>query len=103
VAAALRISLPAAPRELGLLAVMGIGQLACAYYLFQRGLAGTRAIEASLIVLLEPILNPIWVYLGVGEVPSPRVILGCGLIGSGLVIFAMGPYLGSRAVPRQSA
>ena len=90
-AVALHISLPTAPRELLLLAVMGMGQLALGYYCFQSAIAGASAVEASIILLLEPILNPIWVYLVHGEIPTPRVMLGCGIIAVALIIFALGP------------
>ncbi len=79
------------PREVALLAAMGLFQLGLAYYFFQWALAKTRAVEASLIILLEPILNPIWVYLAMGEVPSPRVIAGCALIALALVAMAAFP------------
>jgi drug/metabolite transporter (DMT)-like permease len=82
------IPLPTVPRDLGLIAVMGVFQLGLAYYFFQWGLARTRAVEASLIILLEPILNPIWVYLVLGELPTARVILGCALIAAALVLTA---------------
>lgn len=88
---ALRIPLPTTSGEMLLLAVMGVGQLCLPYYLFKRALVHARAVEASLISLLEPILNPIWVFLVVGEVPSGRVVLGCALIAVGLVAFAMSP------------
>jgi drug/metabolite transporter (DMT)-like permease len=88
-ALALGVPLPLAPRELAVLAAMGIGQLGLGYALFQRGLVRTRAVEASLIVLLEPILNPVWVYLVLGEIPATRVLLGCGLIGLALVAMAL--------------
>jgi len=91
VALASGLSLPAAPRELGLIAVMGVFQLGLAYYFFQWGLARTHAVEASLIILLEPILNPIWVYLVLGELPTPRVILGCALIAAALILIAVFP------------
>lgn len=94
---ALEIPVPVAGRELGLLAAMGIGQLALAYHLFQRGLARTHALDAALIVLLEPILNPIWVYLIRGESPAPQVIAGCALIALGLVAFALSPSSQTRA------
>jgi len=96
---ALGIPVPTAPRALFLLAFMGFFQLCLPYDLFQRGLARTRAVEAALIVLLEPILNPIWVYLFIGEVPSPRVIAGCALIAVGLVAFAVTPRDLSGADP----
>jgi drug/metabolite transporter (DMT)-like permease len=88
---ALGLPMPDTPREWTIMAVMGIGQLCLPYYFFKRALVQARAIEASLIALLEPILNPIWVYLLAGEVPSGRVIVGCALIAVGLVAFAVSP------------
>ncbi len=85
------IDLPTGARELGLLAVMGLGQLGLAYHCFQLGLARTRAVEASLIVLLEPMLNPVWVYLALGEAPAVRVMAGCALIGVSLIVMAAFP------------
>lgn len=85
------IAFPTATREIALLAMMGIVQLGLAYYFFQAGIAHTRAMEASLIVLLEPILNPIWVYLVLGEMPGARVAIGCGLIALALVAMALFP------------
>jgi drug/metabolite transporter (DMT)-like permease len=94
---AFRVPFPTAPRDLALLAAMGMGQLGLGYYFFMAGISGATAVEASLIVLLEPILNPIWVYLLVGELPSPRVITGCALIALGLLAFALTP--GRREPP----
>jgi drug/metabolite transporter (DMT)-like permease len=90
-AVALGIPLPTLPREWLVLAVMGVGQLCLPYYFFKRAVVHARAVEASLIALLEPILNPIWVYLVVAEVPSPRTVAGCALIAVGLVAFALSP------------
>ncbi len=97
----LGVDLPTAPREILLLALMGVGQLALPYHLFQMGLARTRAVEASLIILLEPILNPIWVYLALREMPAPKVILGCALIAAALVAMAVFPN--RHEAPRASA
>jgi len=92
----LRVPMPDTPREVGALAIMGFCQLGLGYYLFTWGISGVSAVEASLIALLEPICNPIWVYLFIGETPSPRVMLGCGLIALGLVVFAA---ITARAAP----
>ena len=89
-ALALGLPFPHTPREWILVAGMGTGQC-LSYFLFKRALVHARAVEASLIVLVEPILNPVWVYLFIGEVPSPRVIAGCVLIAVGLVAFAVAP------------
>lgn len=42
--------------------------------------------EASVIVLIEPVLNPIWVALVVGELPSAGTLTGGGVILLGLVL-----------------
>jgi drug/metabolite transporter (DMT)-like permease len=75
-----RGELQATPGELTLLAVMGIVQLGIPYWLFLKGLESITLQEASLIVLLEPVLNPVWVALAVGEIPSVATLIGGGLI-----------------------
>ena len=39
-----------------------------------------RAIEAILIPMMEPVLNPVWVWLFVGEVPSGWALLGGAIV-----------------------
>lgn len=62
--------------ELLALAVMGVVQLGIPYFLFSKGLESLSLQEASLIVLIEPVLNPIWVAIVVGEVPSSATLAG---------------------------
>jgi drug/metabolite transporter (DMT)-like permease len=69
-----------------ILAVMGVVQLGIPYWLFARAVSMVSIQEASLIVLVEPVLNPIWVALTVGEVPSPTTVLGGGLIVASLAV-----------------
>ena len=66
--------------EVWIVAVMGIVQLGIPYWLFSKGLETVPLQEASLIVLIEPVLNPIWVALAIGEVPSKATLAGGGLI-----------------------
>jgi len=70
----------ATPVDLALLLYLGVFQLGLAYLAFSRGLAGTPAIEASLLVLLEPVLNPIWTFLFAGERPGPWAIAGGAVV-----------------------
>ena len=63
-----------------LLALMGCVQIAAPYVLFSYGLQRVTAAEAGLLALVEPLLNPIWVAIGVREVPSWPTIVGGGLI-----------------------
>ena len=65
---------------------LGVVQVGIAYLLFARGLRTMPASEASLISMLEPILNPVWVFLGAGERPGPWAFLG-GLIVVAAVAF----------------
>jgi len=58
---------------------LGIFQIGIAYAFFTYGISHVRAIDATLIAMVEPVLNPIWVFLGVGERPANFAILG-GLI-----------------------
>lgn len=58
---------------------LGIVQIGSAYALFTYGIAHIRAIDATLIAMIEPVLNPIWVFLGIGERPANLAIVG-GLI-----------------------
>ena len=72
VGSALSLSL----KEGWIVAVMGVVQLGIPYWLFSKGLEQISVQEASLIVLIEPVLNPIWVALIVGELPSGATLIG---------------------------
>ncbi|MEJ7701926.1 MAG: EamA family transporter [Pyrinomonadaceae bacterium] len=66
---------------------LGIFQIGIAYVLFTNGIAnGVRSLDASIIGFIEPLLNPVWVFLFVGERPSVWAILG-GAIILGAVVF----------------
>jgi drug/metabolite transporter (DMT)-like permease len=66
--------------EAATLGVMGVVQLGIPYFLFCKGLEKVSLQEASLIVLVEPVLNPIWVALAFGEIPSLPTLTGGGII-----------------------
>lgn len=66
------------------LSVMGVVQLGIPYFLFSKGLEKISLQEASLIVLIEPVLNPVWVALVFGEIPSLSTLIGGGVILLGL-------------------
>ena len=56
--------------------LLGIFQLGFSYIFFTKGIAGVTALEGILIPVIEPLLNPLWVYLGTGETPTIYAILG---------------------------
>ncbi|MGH2574366.1 MAG: DMT family transporter [Ignavibacteria bacterium] len=58
---------------------MGIFQIGISYIIFNEGIKYVSATESLIIATMEAIFNPIWVFLGIGEVPSIYSIAG-GLI-----------------------
>lgn len=58
----------------------GAVQLGFPYWLMARGLRSVDATEAGAIVLLEPILNPIWVYFVCDEAPTLWTFAGGAVI-----------------------
>ena len=72
--------------QLAALACLGVVQFAFAHYFFFRSIEHISVQEASLISLVEPVLNPLWVALWVGEVPSLATFVGGGLILGGLAL-----------------
>lgn len=66
--------------DIGLLVFLGAVQIGLSYPLFGRGLRHTPAVEASLLVLVEPVLNPVWALLLVGERPGAWAVVGGGVI-----------------------
>lgn len=84
-AAALSVAFPFPQfqaRDLWIILWLGIFQVALAYVFLTRGIRLVPAIEATLLLLLEPALNPVWAWLIHSERPSPQSIAG------GVVIFA---------------
>jgi drug/metabolite transporter, DME family len=72
--------------ELGYLAFLGFIQLGLGFVLFTYGQRYINAIESSLLAMIEPMLNPLWVMIGYGEYPSRWAYLGGAIILSSLVI-----------------
>jgi drug/metabolite transporter (DMT)-like permease len=87
--------------DCAILVYLGIFQIAAAYVLLSRGLRQVRALEASLLVLLEPVLNPVWVWLVHGEKPAAWALVGGVIILAAATANAFraetpGPALGKR-------
>jgi drug/metabolite transporter (DMT)-like permease len=67
---------------------LGIFQIGIAYAIFSYGLIRVYAIEASIIAMIEPVLNPVWVFFGYGEVPSVMAIAGGIIIIAAIIVRA---------------
>jgi len=72
-----------------LLVVLGVVQFGLPYYLFSLALARVPAYHAGLLTLTEPILNPLWVFLAVGEAVPFATLVGGSVILLALVLFVV--------------
>jgi drug/metabolite transporter (DMT)-like permease len=74
-----RSALPSASGWMGIL-MLGIFQTGFASLLFAYGIRQVSALKAMLILTLEPILNPLWVFFFTGEIPGVYAVAGGVLI-----------------------
>ena len=72
--------------EAVLMLIMGVIQLGGPYVMYAFALRRVLARDAALISLLEPLLNPVWVFLFVGEIPASMTFIGGSLILGGLLL-----------------
>lgn len=72
--------------DLAMVSFLGIFQIAIPYALFSYGIQRIKAVEASIISMFEPVLNPIWVFFGYGEIPKLNAIIGGVIIISAITI-----------------
>ena len=70
----------AVPRSIGIMAYLGIVQMGISYLAFGKGLRTLPAAAASLVAMLEPVLNPLWVFLGTGERPGRWALIGGAVV-----------------------
>jgi drug/metabolite transporter, DME family len=60
---------------------LGVIQLGISYTLFTAGMAhGVRSLDAGIVCYIEPVLNPVWVFLILRERPAAWAILGGAII-----------------------
>lgn len=74
--------------------ILGIFQLGIAYVFFGIGIATTKPLSANLLAMVEPIANPIWVFLLVHEIPGVTAIIGSTIIIAAVI------YLNANRVKR---
>lgn len=73
--------------DFGAIFYLGVFQIGIAYILFTIGIAnGVRSLDAGIIGFIEPLLNPVWVFIFIGEKPAIWAVFG-GLIILTAVIF----------------
>ncbi len=71
--------------------VTGLVVLPLAFFAFAQASRLTSAANVSLLLLLETVLGPLWVWLGTGEAPGPRMIAGGALVVGTLALYILRP------------
>ena len=66
---------------------LGVVQIGVAYTLFTLGMArGIRSLDAGIVGYIEPVLNPVWVFLVIGEQPSQWALIGGAIIVGAVIV-----------------
>jgi drug/metabolite transporter (DMT)-like permease len=86
----------ATPLDWATLAWLGVFQIGCAYLLLSHGVRHVTALDASLLLLAEPVLNPVWAWAVHGERPGPWAISGGVLILAATLLRTLAPRPPSR-------
>jgi len=77
------------------LGLLGVAQIGLPYWLYALAIRKVSAIEAVLLVTLEPVLNPLWVFLLIGEVPGYFTLAGGMVIIVSVTLRALLPLRGT--------
>ncbi len=67
-------------KALAAIAVLGFIQIGLSAILFAAAIKRVSAISANLIAVIEPVFNPIWVFIALGEAPGLRAVIGGAII-----------------------
>ncbi|MCQ2436773.1 MAG: DMT family transporter [Clostridia bacterium] len=63
------------------LSVVGMGfALAFGYIFIAKGLSRTSPLTAAILANIEPVLNPVWVFLFLGDAPGVLTIVGAAIV-----------------------
>ncbi len=82
-AAALPFALPVLashPVDWAVIGYLGVFQIGLAYYLMTRAMRTMTALDTALLLLIEPLLNPTFVWLLHGETPTAMALTGGALV-----------------------
>lgn len=105
IAIALPLALPlsASPRDIGVILLMGVVQLAGGCTFLTLAMRHLSAAEVGLYMLLETGFGPLWVWLAHGERPANLALIGGAIIVAALVLNALlALHEQSRRQPRRA-
>lgn len=80
------------------LVILGVVQLGIPYILYSKAIKHVTALEAILIPVIEPLLNPVWVLLMLGETPGPLALIGGLIVLTAITVRCVLAVLPSKAL-----
>ena len=66
---------------------LGIFQIALAYLLVTQSICHVSALEASMLLLIEPVLSPVWAWMILDEIPGPLALAGGAVVIAATVLY----------------
>jgi drug/metabolite transporter (DMT)-like permease len=90
-------------RDLGLLVLLGVGQMGLGLAFLTVGARLIPAAEAALITLLEVVLGPLWVWIAYGEEPGAATLVGGAVVVGAVILQTAAPALPDRRLTGQSS
>ncbi len=93
-------TMPSLKSWVGLI-LLGVFQLGLSYVLYSKAIKNITALESTFISLIEPLLNPFWVFLTVGEIPGKLSLLGGAVVLTSITVSCFKP-IKSKAIDSSS-
>jgi drug/metabolite transporter (DMT)-like permease len=75
--------------DAAIIAYLGIFQTGLAAAVYSIAIREVPALESNLILMLEPVLNPLWVFLVIGESPAPLALIGGAVVLGAIAVRAV--------------
>jgi drug/metabolite transporter (DMT)-like permease len=85
--------------SVGAMLALGLIQYSLANILFAKGIKKSDPVTASIILTMEPIMNPVWVFLIQGEAPGALALVGFVLVVAAVTLQSLLPILRRRPQP----
>jgi drug/metabolite transporter (DMT)-like permease len=90
-------------RDLGLLVLLGVGQMGLGLAFLTVGARLIPAAEAALITLLEVVLGPLWVWIAYGEEAGAATLVGGAVVVGAVILQTAAPARPERRLTGQSS
>ncbi|MBJ6798521.1 DMT family transporter [Geomonas propionica] len=86
-------------KAIGSILILGVVQIGLAAFFFSYGIKRISAVTANLLAVIEPVFNPVWVFLVLGEAPTANTLVGGALILGSVTLASL---ISARRIPKYS-